>query len=61
MASESPITVQNIEIVHENNKFLDISYHNPKLFILNLNNLLRALLFFIEGSIKNTPAGYVTV
>ncbi len=56
MAAESPPTVQNIEIVHENKKLLDIAYHNPKLFILNLNNLLRALMFFVEGSIKNSPS-----
>ena len=55
MASEHPTVVQNIEIVHENKSLLDIYYHNPKRFILHLNNLLRALIFFIERSIKNSP------
>lgn len=56
LAQEEPLLVQNMEIVHENKMQLDISYHNPKQFILNLNNLLRSTLFFVEVSIKNTPA-----
>ncbi len=55
LAQEEPLLVQNIELVHENKMQLDISYHNPKRFILNLNNLLRSTLFFVETSIKNTP------
>lgn len=55
MAKEYPELVQNIEIVHENKMALDESYHTPKHFILNLNNSLRSLLFFIESSIKNSP------
>nr|WP_193988816.1 hypothetical protein [Lelliottia steviae] len=55
MAKEHPTLVQNIEIVYENKMALDESYHTPKYFILNLNNLLRSLLFFIETSIKNSP------
>ncbi|UCM50553.1 hypothetical protein [Aeromonas caviae] len=55
MATSYPELVQNIEIVHENKILLDISYHNPKKFILNLNNSLHALLFFIEKAIKNSP------
>jgi hypothetical protein len=55
MASAHPTIVQNIEIVHENKTALDISYHQPKHFILGLNNLLRSLLFFIELSKKNSP------
>ncbi|MBJ2131030.1 hypothetical protein JC525_19090 [Alteromonas sp. IB21] len=34
---------------------LDVSYHQPKHFILGLNNLLRSLLFFVELSNKNSP------
>lgn len=56
LAQEEPLLVQNMEVVHENKMQLDISYHNPKQFILNLNNLLRSTLFFVELSIKNTPA-----
>ncbi|MEP1384229.1 MAG: hypothetical protein ABJK64_10610 [Paraglaciecola sp.] len=55
MAKSLPELVQNIEIVHENKILLDISYHNPKKFILNLNNSLRSLFFFIEKAIKNSP------
>jgi hypothetical protein len=55
MASAHPTIVQNIEIVHENKTALDVSYHQPKHFILGLNNLLRSLLFFIELSSKNSP------
>lgn len=55
MAKDHPYLVQNIEIVHENKMALDESYHEPKHFILNLNNSLRSLLFFIENSIKNSP------
>ncbi len=55
MAESHPELVQNIEIVHENKVSLDISYHNPKKFILNLNNSIRSLLFFIEKAIKNSP------
>lgn len=55
MAQEHPELVQNIEIVHENKMALDDSYHKPKHFILNLNNSLRSLLFFVENSIKNSP------
>lgn len=55
MASAHPTIVQNIEIVHENKTALDVSYHQPKHFILGLNNLLRSLLFFIELSNKNAP------
>lgn len=50
-----PSIVRNIEIVSENIKLIDASYHNPKLFMLNLNNLLRSILFFIENSLKNSP------
>lgn len=56
MAKAHPELVQNIEIVHENKSSLDASYHNPKLFILNLNNSLRSLLFFVETAIKNSPS-----
>ncbi|MBI9112900.1 hypothetical protein [Maridesulfovibrio ferrireducens] len=55
MASKNPTLVQNIEIVHENKTLLGSSYHSPKNFILNLNNLLRSLLFFVETSLQNTP------
>lgn len=55
MAKSHPDVVQNIEIVHENKMSLDESYHHPKHFILNLNNSLRSLLFFIENAIKNSP------
>ena len=55
MSKSHPELVQNIEIVHENRDSLDVSYHNHKLFILNLNNSLRSLLFFIETAIKNSP------
>src|SRR5262245_20098607 len=55
MASAHPTIVQNIEIVHENKTALNVSYHQPKHFILGLNNLLRSLLFFVEHSIKNSP------
>jgi len=56
MAAAHPTLVQNIEVVHENKIQLDASYHRPKQFILNLNNHLRSLLFFIEHSLKNTPS-----
>ncbi len=55
LASDHPTIAQNIEIAHENKTALDISYHQPKHFILELNNLLRSLLFFIELSKKNSP------
>lgn len=55
MSLVHPTIVQNIEIVQENKTALDISYHQPKHFILALNNLLRSLLFFIEFSKKNSP------
>ena len=55
MSKEHPKVVQNIEIVSENKISLDITYHQPKHFILQLNNSLRSLLFFIESSIKNSP------
>ncbi|MCI5146012.1 MAG: hypothetical protein D3923_10895 [Candidatus Electrothrix sp. AR3] len=55
MAKDYPELVQNLEIVHENKKVLDESYHIPKHFILSLNNTLRSLLFFVENSIKNSP------
>lgn len=55
LASAHPTIIQNIEIVHENKIALDVSYHQPKHFILALNNLLRSLLFFIEISNKNSP------
>ncbi|MGV2874186.1 hypothetical protein [Colwellia sp. E150_009] len=55
MANEHAELVQNIEIVFENQNALDSSYHNPKLFILNLNNALRSLLFFVETLQKNAP------
>jgi hypothetical protein len=55
MDSAHPTIVQNIEIVNENKIALDVSYHQPKHFILSLNNLLRSLLFFIEHSKKNSP------
>ncbi|MBC3916707.1 hypothetical protein H8L32_04345 [Undibacterium sp. CY18W] len=56
MDAEHPEVVQNIEIVHENKRLLDSAYHQPKHFILSLNNLLRSLLFFVENSIKNSPS-----
>jgi hypothetical protein len=56
MGEKHPEIVQNIEIVHENKMALDESYHIPKHFILNLNNSLRSLLFFIESSVKNSPS-----
>jgi hypothetical protein len=49
MDAEPPTVVQNSDIVNEN------TYHQPKRFILSLNNLLRSLLFFFESSIKNPP------
>lgn len=55
MASAHPTVVQNVEIVYENKTALDASYHQPKHFILGLNNLLRSLLFFIEFSNQNSP------
>lgn len=55
LASAHPTIIQNIEIVHENKIALDVSYHQPKHFILGLNNLLRSLLFFVELSNKNSP------
>ncbi len=56
LAKEHPMLLQNIEIVYENKLSLDASYHSPKQFIFNLNNTLRALVFFFEQSIKNTPS-----
>jgi len=56
MGKEHPGIVQNIEITHENKMALDESFHTPKHFILNLNNALRSLLFFIEKSVKNSPS-----
>lgn len=55
MHVEYPAVVQNIDIVNENKLLLDSTYHQPKQFILSLNNLLRSLLFFLENSIKNSP------
>lgn len=55
LAAAHPTIIQNIEIVHENKIALDVSYHQPKHFILGLNNLLRSLLFFVELSNKNSP------
>lgn len=55
MSSAHPTLVQNIEVVYENKIQLDATYHRPKHFILNLNNLLRSLLFFMENSVKNSP------
>ncbi|AHN77459.1 hypothetical protein DA70_11795 [Pandoraea pnomenusa] len=55
LSREHSTILQNIEIVNENKIALDGSYHQPKHFILNLNNLLRSLLFFIEFSSKNSP------
>ncbi|UTY58523.1 hypothetical protein [Massilia sp. erpn] len=55
MDVEHPTLVQNIDIVNENMRLLDATYHQPKHFILSLNNLLRSLLFFVENSIKNSP------
>tara|TARA_A200000113_G_scaffold222617_1_gene236566 strand:+ start:61 stop:1263 length:1203 start_codon:yes stop_codon:yes gene_type:complete len=55
LAAAHPTIIQNIEIVHENKMSLDVSYHQPKHFILGLNNLLRSLLFFVELSNKNSP------
>ncbi|RZI43608.1 hypothetical protein EGT07_07485 [Herbaspirillum sp. HC18] len=55
MNAEHPTLVQNIDIVNENRRSLDATYHQPKHFILGLNNLLRSLLFFVENSIKNSP------
>jgi hypothetical protein len=55
LAAAHPTIIQNIEIVHENKIALDVSYHQPKHFILGLNNLLRSLLFFVEISNKNSP------
>ncbi|MGM9489778.1 hypothetical protein [Ideonella sp. YS5] len=56
MAAAHPTVVQNIEIVNENKIAMDVTYHEPKHFILSLNNLLRSLMFFIENSTKNSPA-----
>lgn len=56
MDEEHPTLVQNIDIVHENKLSLDATYHQPKHFILSLNNLLRSLLFFVENSVKNSPS-----
>jgi hypothetical protein len=56
MEAEHPTLVQNIDIVNENRRSLDATYHQPKHFILSLNNLLRSLLFFMEYSVKNSPA-----
>lgn len=55
MDAGHPTLVQNIDIVNENKRALDATYHRPKHFILSLNNLLRSLLFFVENSIKNSP------
>ena len=55
MDAEHPTLVQNIDIVAENRRSLDVAYHQPKHFILSLNNLLRSLLFFVENSVKNSP------
>jgi len=55
MASEHPALVQNIEVIYENRYELDVVYHQPKKFIISLNNLLRSLLFLIEYSLKNSP------
>jgi len=55
MASEHPALVQNIEIVNENRTQLDVTYHEPKKFILEINNLLRSILFLVEYSVKNSP------
>lgn len=55
LAAAHPTVAQNVEIVHENKIALDVAYHQPKHFILGLNNLLRSLLFFIELSRKNSP------
>lgn len=55
MAAAHPTVVQNIEIVNENKIAMDVSYHEPKHFILSLNNLLRSVMFFIEISTKNSP------
>ena len=55
MDKQHPTLVQNIDIVNENKRLLDATYHQPKHFILTLNNLLRSLLFFVENSVKNTP------
>lgn len=55
LAAAHPTIIQNIEIVHENKIALDASHHQPKHFILGLNNLLRSLLFFVELSNKNSP------
>ncbi|MBK8454720.1 MAG: hypothetical protein WAQ53_03315 [Thiofilum sp.] len=54
-SEEYSTILQNIEIIHENKLQLEFSYHHPKHFILNLNNLLRSLLFFVESSLKNSP------
>ncbi|WP_030128995.1 hypothetical protein [Pseudomonas sp. QTF5] len=56
LALKEPLLVQNMEIMFENQTQLNTSYHNPKQFILNLNNLLRSTLFFVETSIKNTSS-----
>ena len=55
MSSEHPALVQNIEVIYENRIQLDVTYHEPKKFILELNNLLRSVLFLIEYSVKNSP------
>ncbi|OQX04333.1 MAG: hypothetical protein BWK73_36540 [Thiothrix lacustris] len=60
-SEEYPTILQNIEIIYENKLQLDASYHHPKHFILNLNNLLRSLLFFVESSLKNSPGWLSTV
>ncbi|MCE2593356.1 hypothetical protein K6Y31_00795 [Motilimonas cestriensis] len=55
MHSEEPLLVQNIEVVNDNKINMDISYHNPKKFILELNNLLKSTIFFVETAMKNSP------
>lgn len=55
MNSENPLLVQNIEVVNDNKISMDASYHNPKKFILELNNLLKSTIFFVEAATKNSP------
>ncbi|WP_266180841.1 hypothetical protein [Dyella humicola] len=55
MSCERALLVQNVEILFDNKLLLDASYHHPKDFILNLNNCLRSMLFFVESSTKNAP------
>ena len=56
MATDYPDVVHNIEIVHENKLSLDTSYHQPKFFMLNLNNMVRAVAALTASSLRNSPS-----